>query len=70
MRMISHDLVPTHVTSCYVLTATKLFEACGLLLGDWLADRCGSVDIVFVDFAELTSRTITSVVLTISEMES
>ena len=52
--------------SCYVFTATKLFDACGLLFGDWLPDRC-SVDIELLDLTELASRTMTSVVLTISE---
>ena len=61
----SYPLPVRHLIFCYVFTATKLFDACGLELGDWLADRC-SAFIEFVDFTELGSRTMTSVVLTIS----
>lgn len=55
-----------NISRCYVFTATKLFEAWGLLFGDWFADRC-SVLTELADFTELASRTITSVVFTMSE---
>jgi len=41
-------------------------DACGLEFGDWLVGF-GSALIEFVDFIELASLTITSVVFTISE---
>ena len=45
---------------CYVLTATKLFDSCGVAVGDGWLGRCSEADLELLDFTELGSRVIPS----------
>ena len=50
----------TPQSGCYVFTATKLLDSCGVAVGDCWLGRCSEADLELLDLTELGSRVIPS----------